>query len=142
MNNTELIGRRMLVTAILMLGVSVAVAQEPAPVKILPPLEVKTVQLTIDYGDGSKRQFTAIPWKEKQTALEVLEAAAKHPRGVKFKHRGSGATVLVTAIDDLSNQAGGNSWLYEVNGKLADRSCGVYEVQAGDTLLWKFGNYR
>ena len=106
----------------------------------LPP--EKAVQLTIDYGDGVQKTFSALEWKEKQTVLDVLQAAEKHPRGIKFKHRGSGATVLVTAIDDVANKAGGDSWLYEVNGKLADRSCGVYEVQAGDKLLWKFGNYK
>jgi hypothetical protein len=101
-----------------------------------------TVTLTVDYGDGVRKEFTAIPWKEKLTAFDALQAAAKHPRGIKFKHRGAGAATLVVTIDDLSNQAGGNSWLYEVNGQLADRSCAVYELKAGDTLLWKFGNYR
>lgn len=110
-----------------------ATAQEP---------EKKVVQLTIDYGDGVQKTFTGLEWKEKQTVLDVLQLAEKHPRGIKFKHRGSGATALVIAIDDVANKAGGNSWLYEVNGRLADRSCGVYEVEPGDKLLWKFGIYR
>jgi hypothetical protein len=127
------------VLAIMLLGlvVSQATAQD---LRKLPP--EKAVQLTIDYGDGVQKTFTAIEWKEKQTVLDVLEAAEKHPRGIKFKHRGNGATVLVTAIDDVANKAGGDSWLYEVNGKLADRSCGVFEVQPGDKLLWKFGTYK
>jgi hypothetical protein len=104
--------------------------------------EKKTVSLTIDYADGVQKTFKALEWKEKQTVLDVLQAASKHPRGIKFKHRGSGETVLVTEIDDVANRREGNSWLYEVNGKLADRSCGVYELKAGDSVLWKFGNYR
>jgi hypothetical protein len=117
--------------------VSLASAQEAKEEK-----GENTVTLTVDYGDGVRKEFTAIPWKEKLTAFDALQAAAKHPRGIKFKHRGAGAATLVVTIDDLSNQAGGNSWLYEVNGQLADRSCAVYELKAGDTLLWKFGNYR
>lgn len=132
--------RRALLLALVGLCAVRAAAQEPA--KVLPPAEEKVVALTIDYGDGVQKSFAALPWKEKQTVLDVLQAAEKHPRGIKFKHRGSGATVLVTAIDDLANQGGGKSWLYEVNGKLADRSCGVFEVQPGDKLLWKFGDYR
>jgi hypothetical protein len=105
-----------------------------------PP--AKTVQLTIDYGDGVQKTFSALKWTEKQTVLGLLQLAEKHPRGIKFKQRGSGATALVTAIDDVANKAGGDCWLYEVNGKLADRSCGVYELQPGDQILWKFGNYK
>jgi hypothetical protein len=125
-----------LMLAVLGLVATSSNAQEPAKT------EKKTVTLTIDYADGVQKTFKALEWKDKQTVLDVLQLAAKHPRGITFKHRGSGATVLVTAIDDVTNQAGGNSWLYEVNGKLADRSCGVFEVQPGDALLWKFGNYR
>jgi hypothetical protein len=114
---------------------SLAQAQEPAT-------EKKVVTLTIDYADGVQKTFKSLDWKEKQTVFDALQLAAKHPRGITFKHRGSGETVLVTAIDDVTNKAGGNSWLYEVNGKLADRSCGVYELKPGDAVLWKFGSYK
>ena len=126
------------IAMIFLLGlVTTAHAQD---LRKLPP--EKAVQLTVDYGDGVQKTFAALEWKEKQTVFDVLQLAEKHPRGIKFKHRGAGATVLVTAIDDVANKAGGDSWLYEVNGKLADRSCGVYEVQPGDKVLWKFGNYK
>lgn len=105
-------------------------------------LAAKTVQLTIDYGDGSQKTFTAIEWKEKQTVFDVLQAAEKHPRGIKLKHRGSGAALFVSAIDEVANQSGGNAWLYEVNGTPGDRSCAIYDVQPGDKLLWKFGKNR
>lgn len=104
--------------------------------------EKKTISLTVDYGDGVQKSFTSLEWKPKQTVFDALGLAAKHPRGIKFKHRGSGETTLVTEIDDVANRREGNSWLYEVNDKLADRSCGVYELKAGDSVLWKFGNYR
>lgn len=121
---------------IVLLGlVATAHAQD---LRKLPP--EKAVQLTIEYGDGVQKIFSALEWKEKQTVFDVLQLAEKHPRGIKLKHRGSGATTLVTAIDDAANQASGDNWLYEVNGKRADRSCAVYELQAGDKVLWKFGN--
>jgi hypothetical protein len=126
--------RELLLAFVALLFCSAAVAQEPAP--------LKTVQLTIDYGDGSQKVFTALEWKEKQTVFDVLQAAEKHPRGIKLKHRGSGAALFVSAIDDAANQGGGNAWLYEVNGTPGDRSCAIFEVQAGDKLLWKFGKNR
>src|SRR5687768_15205588 len=62
------------------------------------------VQLTVDYGDGVQKHFTALEWKTGLTAFDVLALAAKHPRGIKFAHQGSGATTLVTSIDDLKNE--------------------------------------
>jgi hypothetical protein len=127
--------RELLLALMTLLFCSAAVAQEPADAP-------KTVQLTIDYGDGSQKTFTAIEWKEKQTVFDVLQAAEKHPRGIKVKHRGSGAALFVSAIDEVANQSGGNAWLYEVNGTPGDRSCAIYDVQTGDKLLWKFGKNR
>src|SRR5262245_19629005 len=115
---------------VVLVGLVVSGAARAQDLRKLPP--EKSVQLTIDYGDGVQKTFSTLEWKETQTVLDALQLAEKHPRGIKLKHRGAGATVLVTAIDDVANKAGGNSWLYEVNGKLADRSCGVFEVQPGD----------
>jgi hypothetical protein len=98
-----------------------------------------TIKLVVDYGDGVQKQFAALLWTKETTVLSVLEAAARHPRGIKFTHQGKGETVLVTAIDDLKNEGRGRNWLYEVNGKLGDRSCAVMPVQAGDSVLWRFG---
>ena len=86
----------------------------------------KTVRLTIDYGDGVQKVFSGLAWSEKLTVLATLEAATRHPRGIKLAHRGSGATAFVTAIDGLKNEGRGRNWTYQVNDKRADRSCGVW----------------
>ena len=104
--------------------------------------EHRTVKLTIDYGDGVQKVFTAIPWDDKLTALAALEAAARHERGIKFQHKGKGATTFVFAIDELKNEGSGSNWIFEVNGKLADKSCGIFALQPGDAVLWRFGKYR
>jgi hypothetical protein len=113
---------------------------KPTPKASEPASE--TVKVVIDYGDGSQKQFSAVPWKQEMTVFAALEAAAKHPRGFKFVHQGKGETVLITAIDDLKNEGRGRNWLYEVNGKLGDRSCGVMPLKAGDSVLWRFGKYQ
>lgn len=106
------------------------------------PGKSKIVKLVIDYGDGLEKHFTGIEWREGMTVLDLLEAAQKHPRGIKFVHRGSGALGFLTKIDDLENKGGDRNWIYRVNSKLGDRSFAIQPVKAGDTVLWKFGEYR
>lgn len=128
------LARRWCLALGLSLVAALAGAEEPA--------KDGTVKLTIDYGDGVQKVFVALPWKDGQTVFSALEAAAKHPRGIKIVHQGSGERLLVTAIDELKNQGRGSNWLYEVNGKLGDKSAGVYELSAGDAILWRFGKGR
>jgi hypothetical protein len=107
-----------------------------------PEAAKETVKLVIDYGDGVQKVFASVPWTKETTVFTALEASSKHPRGFKFTHQGKGETVLVTAIDELKNEGRGKNWLYEVNGKLGDRSCAVMPLKAGDSVLWRFGKYQ
>src|SRR5262245_50003549 len=112
-----------------------AAAEEPAAAD-------KAVSLTIDYGDGVQKRFTNLAWQEEATVFDVLQAAMKHTRGIKVAHQGSGATTLITAIDDLKNEGRGRNWLFEVNGKLGEKSCALVELKAGDAVLWRFATYK
>ncbi len=102
----------------------------------------QTVQLIIDYGDGVQKHFTALEWKDGMTVLDALEAAQKHPRGIKFVYRGKGETAFLTQIDELENEGRGRNWVYRVNGELAKKSFAILTVKAADTILWTFGEYR
>jgi len=109
-------------------------AAEPSP---------EIVGLTVDYGDGVQKVFTALPWRQAMTVRDLMQLAQEHPRGIRFASRGSGATELLTRIDDLDNQGTrGRNWIFHVNGKLADRSLGAYRLRPGDAVLWEFGKYR
>jgi hypothetical protein len=100
------------------------------------------VRLVVDFGDGVEKHFTRLAWHQGMTVLNALEAAQQHPRGIRFEHRGRRDTAFVTRIDELANETGGRGWIYRVNGELADRSCGVAQLQKGDTVLWTFEKYR
>ena len=104
--------------------------------------DAKTVTVVVDYSDGVQKHFTAITWRENMTVLDAMQAAKRHPRGIKFKFKGKRATALLTKIDDIENEGQGRNWLYRVNRKLADRSFGIFKLKAGDTVLWKFDKYR
>ena len=109
---------------------SLLAAQENAP---------PSVRLTIDYGDGVQKTFPRIEWKEKLTVFAALQAAAKHPRGIKLEHSGSGESTFIKAIDDCENEGqGGRNWRYSVNGEGGRISAGIAEVKAGDEILWRF----
>lgn len=101
------------------------------------------VQLTIDYGDGAQKRFTAVPWKEKMTVLEALQFAKAHPHGVKFESRGKGKITFLTQIDDVKNQAGGGrNWIFYVNDKRAEASFAVTTVPKAGAILWRFEEYK
>jgi hypothetical protein len=108
-------------------------AQESAPKSV--------VTLVIDYGDGVQKRLT-LPWSKEMTVADALKAAAAHPRGIKYKSRGKGETLFVTAIDDCDNEGSGRNWTYTINDKPATKSCGVAAIEAGDVVLWKFASRR
>lgn len=101
-----------------------------------------SVQVVIDYGDGCEKHFKAIAWKEGMTVFDAMQAADQHPRGIDLAYRGKGATALLERIDDLENEGAGRNWIFRVNGKLADRGMGVYELKSRDAILWKFEKYQ
>jgi hypothetical protein len=102
---------------------------------------MKAVRLVVDYGDGVEVHFKALPWREGMTVVDALEAAQKHPRGIKFVQRGRDATAMITEIGGKQNEGSGKNWIFSVGGKTADLGAGAYELKAGDTILWEFKPY-
>ena len=101
------------------------------------------VELTIDYGDGAQKRFPKLPWKKEMTVLDALLWAEKHPHGVDLKYRGKNALAIVGQIDDLKNGGGDRkNWIFYVNKKLADRSCGATKIEPSDRILWRFERYK
>lgn len=125
---------------VVVLQVNSLAEEKKSPTK---PKQKPIVTLTIDYGDGMQKRFPIIPWKEKMTVIDAMEWADKHPRGIGFSSRGKGATKLINQIDDLKNGGGQKkNWIFRVNDKMADRSCGVFPLKEGDRVLWRFEEYK
>jgi Domain of unknown function (DUF4430) len=105
------------------------------------PAQSATVRLVVDYGDGVIKTITGLPWAKGSTVLDVMNAAKDRPHGITFSYTGSGASALLTRIDDVANEGGGGAkknWQLWVNTNYADRSFGVYEVQPLDVAFWRF----
>jgi hypothetical protein len=102
----------------------------------------QTVSLTIDSGDGRQREWPALAWRDGMTVADALAAVRSLTRQepIDFAQMGSGDKALLTELAQLGNEgAGGRNWTYQVNGKRADRSFAVYQLQPGDRVLWRFG---
>lgn len=100
-----------------------------------------TIRLLIDYGDGTIKIITDLPWAKGNTVLDVLNNAQTHSHGISFTYTGSGASAQLTAIDDVQNQGGGTghkNWQFWVNSAYADRSFAAFEVQPLDVVFWRF----
>jgi hypothetical protein len=70
-----------------------------------------------------------------------MKAATSRPHGISFSYTGSGASAVLTKIEDGQNQGGGagkKNWQYWVNGAYGDRSFAAFELQAQDQVLWRF----
>jgi hypothetical protein len=130
--------RRTILATLVILAIASVSEGQRAQARLAP----KIVRLVIDYGDGVQKHFTQLDWKEGMTVLDAMRAAREHPRGIAFDSRGKRATLFIFKIDGLENETQGKGWLYKVNDKLADRSCGIYELEAGDAVLWTFEEYR
>ena len=115
---------------------------QAGPISAEPEPAASSVSVVIDYNDGVQKHFSRVSWRSGMTVLDAMQAIAKHPRGIRFSHRGTGARALLVRIDDLENQPNGRNWLYRVNGKLADRSFGIRKIEKGDTVLWKHEKFQ
>ena len=135
--------RRCSLPIILWVGLSLCLvpAQTPADEGDKAENE-RTISLTVDYGDGVQKVFSRLKWQRGMTVLQALESAKKHRRGITFAYKGSGSTGFLTQIDDLKNEGRGANWIYRVNKQLGDKSFAAFPLNAGDAVLWKFGDYR
>lgn len=101
----------------------------------------QTVRLVVDYGDGTTKTISDLPWAKGSTVLDAMTAAAARPHGISFSYAGSGATAVMARIDDVQNEGGGaakKNWQYWVNSAYGDRSFAAFELHALDVVLWRF----
>lgn len=116
-----------------------AVKRELRPLPQVTAVAGKNVSLTIDFGDGRRREFDAVAWHSGMTVDDLMTAASRLPDGIRYTVGGDGEMMMLASIDGVENEwRGGRFWLYRVNDASADRSLGVCELQPGDRVLWTF----
>jgi len=104
-----------------------------------PQPQGETVGLTIDFGNGARQQFEALPWHEGLTVEKLMHEAAAYRPGIHFTQQGEGEAGFLQSIEGLKNQGGsGRNWTYEVNGRYAERGFCLQKLEPEDRVLWKF----
>lgn len=103
----------------------------------------RSVTVVVDYGQDVEKRWSLLPWKPGMTALDamLLAQAKPEPLGLRFDHVGAGERAFVKSIEGLPNEggrAGDRNWVYFINGKRADRSCGAATLEHGDTVTWRY----
>ncbi len=99
----------------------------------------ETVSLTINFGNGVKKEFEALPYRIEMTVVDLLAAARDFRPGITFTQVGTGESGFLRSLDGLANQgAEGRNWLYQVDGQHAHASFCLEKVGPGGHILWKF----
>jgi hypothetical protein len=116
-----------------------AAAEASAPVHPSPQPTGDTVSLTIDFGNGVRKEFAALAHRPGMTVGDLLSEARKFQPGIQFTQRGSGAMGFVESLENVANEGGGGrNWLYSVDGTPATRSFDIEPLAAGAAVLWEF----
>jgi hypothetical protein len=106
-----------------------------------PAKPKQTVNITIAAPDvkGTILSVTAVEWKAGDTVLDITQKIVK-ARGIQISVRGSGATAYVEGISNLYEFDEGpmSGWEAFVDGTPLDRSAGVYGVNPGETIKWRY----
>lgn len=123
---------------------SVARGSDPA---FAPSESGETVSVEIDFGDGSFRRYSPIPWSDGMTVADVMEMVAQHRHGVSYQFDvdGTGKLAMLHTIERISNEGEGSearNWVYEVNRERVPKSFAVCQLEPSDAVLWKFAVYR
>jgi hypothetical protein len=139
-----------LLLAIVLLGIflwkrSEPAAQQPAPAEVTAAWTPssrqtgETVRLEIDFGNGARRVFDALPYEVEMTVADVMAQAREFRPGISFAQIGEGAGGFLTELEGLKNEgASGRNWRYEVAGKPGTKSFCLEGVAAGELVRWSF----
>jgi hypothetical protein len=98
-----------------------------------------TVSLVIDFGNGVRREFAALPSREGMTVGDVLRLARESRPPIEYATKGEGEMTFLTALEGVANEGGdGRNWLYSVDGVAGQVSFEVHPAPPGSAVLWEF----
>jgi Domain of unknown function (DUF4430) len=93
------------------------------------------VTIAIEFGDEKPTLRNQVPWSPGMTVRSLLTSASFGT----LAEKGRGESAFLVGIAGVQNEgAGGRNWMYSVNGKRADRSFAIYQLQPNDHVLWSF----
>ena len=104
------------------------------------PPQGDTVALAIDFGNGARREFAALPWSRGMTVGELMRQARRFRPAIAFTQQGAGDKAFLTSLEGVTNQGGdGRYWTYQIDHRPAKMSFDVQPLAPGERVLWEFG---
>lgn len=101
----------------------------------------KECHITVHFGDLKEDHLGQLPWTTGMTALDLLVAIAEE-QNFPLTVTGSGETAFVSAIDSIVGGQDGNAWwIYTINGETANVGAGAMQLEPGDSIVWRLGQY-
>ncbi|WP_283679206.1 DUF4430 domain-containing protein [Lentilactobacillus sp. Marseille-Q4993] len=110
--------------------------------KLISRSSGKTATLSI-YGPISEGNKKIVSEKVKIHSGDMVSDVLKRvcaDKHIPLSYKGANSTVYVRGINGLFEFDKGNEsgWLYRVNGKFPDKSCGIYKVKNGANIQWLY----
>lgn len=116
-------------------GVVDAGAAGPLSPRVAGP----SVAVEIDFGNGVRYEYAALPWFEGMTVGDALDAAAALRPAIAFREQGTGAGAFLDALGGVANEgAQRRNWLYSIDGRSGEVSYRVAPLLPGTRVLWSF----
>lgn len=103
------------------------------------PAAMSSVNLMIDYGNGTVKTWNTVSWHESFSIVNLLEAIAGAKGIVLLTQNNDKSGVRIESIDGVRNDPDkGMRWQYWVNNTYEPRGAGKYYLKPGDIVLWKY----
>lgn len=104
-----------------------------------PRPEGQTVSMTIDFGNGARREFDALPWTEGLTLGQLMRRMADFRPALAYTQKGEGEMGFLTSLEGVANDgASGRYWFYAVDDDRGQASFDIQPLQPGARVLWVF----
>lgn len=102
------------------------------------PAAMSSVDLMIDYGNGTVKTWNTVSWHEAMSIVNLLETVAGAKGITLLTKDGGDKNITVTTIDGIANDAEKNMrWQYWINNTYEPRIASKYFLKPGDIVLWK-----
>ncbi len=103
------------------------------------PAAQSSVNLMIDYGNGSIKTWNTVSWNEAMSILDLTQKVASAKEiAITTKPDAKGVSTL-ESIDSIANDGSTNMrWQFWVDNTYEPRTAGKYYLKPGDIVLWKY----
>ena len=103
------------------------------------PAALSSVNLMIDYGNGSIKTWNTVSWNEAMSVLDLMQEVANAKEiAIETKPDAKGISML-ESIDSVANDSKQNMrWQFWVDNTYEPRTADKYYLKPGDIVLWKY----